>query len=182
MATIYLIRHGRASASFTDGLDPGLDDLGRAQATAACTVLAEYAPLAIRSSPLRRARETAEPLSRQLRQSITIEERLAEIPSPGLSLSARGPWLREVMQGRWHEQSAALKEWRNALVACLLEIESDTAIFSHFVAINAAVGAAEMDDRVLVFRPDNGSITRIEVSGGELKLIERGDEADTRVN
>lgn len=182
MAIVYIVRHGRAAASFTDDLDPGLDDLGRAQAEAACETLAGYAPLALRSSPLARARETGEPLGRMLGQEISIESRLAEIPSPGMSLEARGPWLREVMQGRWSEQSTDLQSWREALVNCLLEIRADTAIFSHFVAINAAVGAAEGDDRVLLFRPDNGSITRIEVADGRLTLLERGAEANTHVN
>jgi broad specificity phosphatase PhoE len=61
-------------------------------------------------------------------------------------------------------------------------VEENTAIFSHFVAINAAAGAAVDDDGVLLFRPDNGSITIIETDGGTLTLIERGAEAATRVN
>lgn len=182
MAIVYLVRHGRAAASFTDDLDPGLDELGRAQAVAASDALVSHGPLAIRSSPLLRAIETAEPLRERLDQQLVIEPRLAEIPSPGLSLAARGPWLRNVMQGHWREQSADLRAWRQALVECLLAIDTDTAIFSHFVAINVAVGAAEGDDQVLLFRPDNGSITRIAVDGGRLELLERGNEAETRVN
>ena len=182
MAIVYIVRHGRAAASFTDDLDPGLDELGRTQAQQACETLAAFAPLDLRSSPLARARETGAPLGEMLGQEISIETRLAEIPSPGMSLQERGPWLRGVMQGHWGEQSAALQQWREALVNCLLEIQTDTAIFSHFVAINAAVGAAEGDDRVILFRPDNGSITRIETAGGRLTLLERGAEADTHVN
>lgn len=182
MATIYLIRHGRAAASFTDDLDPGLDDLGREQAITAANTLESRAPLALRSSPLKRARETAAPLAERLGAEIAIEERVAEIPSPGLTLEQRGPWLREVMQGRWSEQDQALIAWHQRLVDCLREIDTDTAIFSHFVAINAAVGAAEGDDRATIFRPDNGSITRLEVDNGTLRLLERGAEAVTKVN
>lgn len=182
MAVVYLIRHGRASASFTDDLDPGLDELGRTQADAAARLLAERTPLALRSSPLKRAWETATPLADLLSQQVAIEERFAEIPSPGMTLAERGPWLRTVMSGRWSEQAPELAAWREALIDCLREIQVDTAIFSHFIAINAAVGAAEGDDRVTVFKPDNGSITRIEINDGELSLLERGDEAETRVN
>lgn len=182
MANIYLVRHGKAAASFTDDVDPGLDEQGKAQAQAACDVLSGCAPLEIRSSPLRRALETAAPLRDRLAQPVAIEARVAEIPSPGLSLEERGPWLRGVMQGRWRDQSDELKAWRQALIDCLLEIREDTAIFSHFVAINVAVGAARGDDRAVLFRPDNGSITRFAVDDGKLELLTLGSEADTRVN
>lgn len=182
MSIIYIVRHGRAAGSFTDDLDPGLDQLGREQAVAAARLLSSYLPLEIRSSPLKRAQETALPLMEQTRGQVMIEDRFAEIPSPGLGLRDRGRWLRDVMQGRWHEQSEALQRWHADLVDCMRGITRDTVIFSHFVAINAAVGAAEDDDRVLLFRPDNGSVTRIEVASGKLKLIARGQEGDTQVN
>ena len=182
MPKIYLIRHGRAAASFTDDLDPGLDELGQRQAIEATAALLPLTPLAIRSSPLKRARETAAPLAERLGQEVAIEARVSEIPSPGLSLDQRGAWLREIMQGRWHDQDPALVDWYKALVDCLKSVTEDTAIFSHFVAINAAVGAAEGNDAVTLFRPDNGSITVLETDGSTLKLLERGAEAETRVN
>ena len=55
-------------------------------------------------------------------------------------------------------------------------------MFCHYVAINVAVGAATADDRLVCFRPDNGSITRIAVSDGRLRLIELGRESETQVN
>ena len=54
-------------------------------------------------------------------------------------------------------------------------------IFSHFIAINVAVGHATGEDRVRVFRPDNGSITTFETDGGTLRLITLGREAETEV-
>lgn len=182
MALIYLVRHGKAAGSFTDDLDPGLDDLGHSQARAACEILAGKLPLSLASSPLRRAQETANPLKESTSQPVRIENRVAEIPSPGLSLQERGPWLQNVMQGNWSEQSEALQEWRKNLAESLLEIDTDTVIFSHFVAINAAVGVAENDDKVYIFQPDNCSITVFETNGAELKLVSRGDEANTKVN
>jgi broad specificity phosphatase PhoE len=182
MPIVYIVRHGRAAASFTDDLDPGLDELGQKQAEAACKILRTHTPLELRSSPLKRALETARPLGVALNREVTLEARFAEIPSPGMSLSERGPWLRGVMQGRWSEQSADLQRWRQDLIDCLLEIRADTAIFSHFVAINAAVGAAEGEDRVVLFRPNNGSITSIEIDDGRLAVLSRGDEAETRIN
>ena len=182
MAKIYLVRHGRAAASFTDDLDPGLDDLGRSQAIASCKILEDSLPLVLLSSPLKRAQETAKPLADSTGQDIQMENRLAEIPSPGLSLAKRGSWLRKVMSGKWSQQSNELIQWRAHLARCLLDIKEDTVIFSHYVAINAAVGVAEDRDEVMVFRPDNGSITIFETDGNQLTLISRGSEATTVVN
>jgi len=182
MAKVHIIRHGRAAASFTDDMDPGLDELGHEQALKACERLKAFMPLALRTSPLKRAVETSRPLANLLGQEPVIEERFAEIPSPGRSLAERGPWLRSVMQGRWSEQTEDLRQWYAAIGQCLLSITEDTAIFSHFVAINAAVGHALGDDRVTLFRPDNGSITTIETDGTMLTLLSRGDEAVTHVN
>jgi broad specificity phosphatase PhoE len=40
MATLFLVRHGRAAAGFDGHHDPGLDELGRIQAHSAATILA----------------------------------------------------------------------------------------------------------------------------------------------
>jgi len=181
MAKIYLVRHGRAAASWGEDLDPGLDELGKAQALQAAKNLASTNPSVILSSPLKRAQETAKPLTELLNRSFLLEPRVAEIPSPGLDLSERGPWLRQVMQDQWSNLSKELREWQLALITCLQELKQDTAVFSHFIAINAAVGAARGDDRVIGFRPDNGSITIIETNGAELILVELGSEASTSV-
>ncbi|MEX2488037.1 MAG: histidine phosphatase family protein, partial [Pseudomonadales bacterium] len=138
MAIIYIVRHGRAAASFAEDLDPGLDDPGRQQAHNACDVLMAHLPLKLVSSPLNRARETAQPLRQQSGSEIQIEPRVAEIPSPGVTLAERGPWLREIMQGNWADQSAELQSWKQDLIEFLVGLDSDTAIFSHFIAINAA--------------------------------------------
>lgn len=182
MALIYLIRHGQAAAGFTDNIDPGLDDLGRTQAGYAASALHEYLPLSLVSSPLLRAQETASPLAERTQQPVAIETRIAEIPSPGLSLVERGPWLKEVMGGRWSEQSEDLQSWRANLLQCLLDQEVNTAMFSHFVAINAALGLATETDQVLLFRPGNGSITILDNAGGKLNLVTQGEEAKTKVN
>ncbi|MBL4680494.1 MAG: histidine phosphatase family protein [Pseudomonadales bacterium] len=182
MTLIYLVRHGKAAASFTDDLDPGLDNLGRQQAQTACASLANLSPLQLLSSPLLRAQETAAPLAENLNSSVSIENRVAEIPSPNLSLQERGAWLGAVMEGQWSTQSESLQAWRNQIETCLLSISANTVIFTHFVAINAAVSLAEKSDKVLIFRPDNCSITIIETDGKTLQLVERGQEAVTKVN
>jgi len=181
MATLFLVRHGRAAAGFGVHHDPGLDDLGRTQAASAANVLAPLGPLAIYSSPLARARETAIPLAERWGVEPVIEHRVAEIPSPTDDLAQRAVWLRDAMQGRWRALPADLQRWRHALIERLLAIDEDSVVFCHYVAINVAVGAATADDRLVCFRPDNGSITRLANNDRRLRVIELGRESETLV-
>lgn len=195
MPRIYMIRHGKAAAGWDADADPGLDDLGRKQAEAAADDIEKRvgAPLPVLSSPLRRCRETAEPLSGRWGLQPVIEPRVAEVPSPVEDLRARGEWLRSIMAGTWADAVAAgdgkhtaydskLLAWRQSVVDALLELENDTVIFSHFIAINVALGHAVEDPRVICFKPDNGSVTVFETKGSTLSLLEQGREADTKVN
>ncbi len=183
MPTIYLVRHGRAAAGFDAHRDPGLDDLGRAQARATAERLCEeLRPLPIYSSPLARARQTADALAAFWHAEVAIAPRVAEIPSPSADLRERAAWLRGVMAGRWSEQSEELLRWRRAMLDWVVGLDSDAVVFSHFIAINVVVGAAQGADDVIVFRPDNASVTRLGTDGGTLQLLQLGDEADTRVN
>jgi broad specificity phosphatase PhoE len=86
------------------------------------------------------------------------------------------------MQGSWRDASRELAQWREEAIAALLAIKDDTVIFTHFILINVAAGAAEGDDRVILFHPDNCSVTILDVDHGRLALVERGREAETRVN
>jgi hypothetical protein len=54
-------------------------------------------------------------------------------------------------------------------------------VFSHFIAINAVIGACVGDDRVVIRRLDNTSVTVVETGGGMMRLIEAGHEADTLI-
>lgn len=183
MPRLYLVRHGRAAASYAEEHDPGLDALGREQAAAVAERLASLGPLALVTSPLLRARETSRPLAQRWQREAAVEEAVAEIPSPPeLGLAERGEWLRGFMGGSWRDASRPLAEWRESAIAALSTLRDDTVIFSHFVAINVAAGAAEQDDRVLLFRPDNCSVTILEVDNGRLRMVERGHEAATKVN
>jgi broad specificity phosphatase PhoE len=183
MARLYMVRHGRASAGFGESMDPGLDLLGKSQAEDVAARLQSLGPLAIVSSPLARARETAAPLAKLWNTAPTIEPAVAEIPSPSVNLQERVAWLRKFMAGSWQDASPALAAWRMNAVATLLSRRADTVVFSHYIAINVAVGAAERDDRVVVFSPDNCSVTIFNVEDGTLKVVERGFEAPlTKVN
>ena len=182
MARLYLVRHGRAAAGIAENIDPGLDDLGRQQSAQAAERLSRLNPMPLFASPLLRARQTAEPLQARWSADVQIEPRVAEIPFQSTDLAARAAWLQSIMPGRWSDLGEFWQAWRNNILRCLLEQTSDTIYFSHFIAINAAVGHALNDDRMVVFRPDNASITVLSNDAGNLAVVELGGEAVTRVN
>jgi broad specificity phosphatase PhoE len=184
MVRIYMVRHGQAEAGFGGAMDPALNELGRAQAGAVAHTLVSRGPLAILSSPLRRARETAAPLAALWQVDPAIEDAVAEIPSPkGMTLEERVTWLRTLMGGSWRDVPRDLASWREHCIGTVTAIARDTVIFSHYVAINVIAGAATGDDRAVVFSPDNCSVTVFETDRTNLKLIEKGAEAPlTKVN
>lgn len=178
-----MVRHGQAAAGFSDDLDPGLSEIGAAQARATAEALQSIGPQLIVASPLRRCRETADALARLWGVEPVIDERVGEIVSPAdqSGLAARGEWLRRAMQGTWSELGREHHAWRDAVVDRVRACEEDTVIHSHFVAINAVVGAALGDDRLVCFTPDNCSWTVIDVDGRDLSLVELGRQATTEV-
>lgn len=196
MPTIYMIRHGKAAAGWDADKDPGLDATGQAQAEAVAVEIARRtgANLPLLASPLKRCRETAVPLASAWQTAPRIEPRVAEIPSPIDDVSVRIDWLRATMSGNWADAISAkanadhpdfaqtLIDWRAGVARALLELTEDTVIFSHFIAINVAVGHALKDERVTIFQPDNCSVTVFETDGSSIHLKELGREAATKVN
>jgi broad specificity phosphatase PhoE len=185
MAVVHLVRHGRAMAGWDRDADPGLDDIGVGQAEAVADRLAPLGTagsLPILTSPMRRCRETAAPLGRRWGVTPIVEEAVSEIPSPlGVAMAERVDWLREAMSGTWSELGERYTAFRDSVVAFVATRADDTVVFSHFVAINAVLGACLADDRLVIRRLDNTSVTIVEVRGGSLRLVEGGHEADTLI-
>lgn len=187
---VHMIRHGKPLSSWGDAgadPDPGLDEDGWAQAEAAAAGLLSL-PVALRpstvvSSPLRRCQETARPLADRLGVEVMIEPGVAEIPTPtGLSAADRPAWLRNAFGAVWGDipGDRDYAEWAAAVaVACARH--PGAAVFSHFVAINAAVGAAKGDPKVRQFEPGHASITTFSIVGGHLRLERQGTAAATQV-
>jgi broad specificity phosphatase PhoE len=176
-----LVRHGRAAAGWGDDPDPGLDDVGRAQADAMAAALAPLGPLPVVVSPLRRTRETAAALERRWGVVATVHPGVGEIESPSTDLTEREAWLRTVMQGSWSD-APDLDRWRRSVIDAFASITTDSVVVTHFVAINVVVGHAIADDRVVCFVPDNCSQTVIDVDGDRFTAVELGNQvATTRV-
>ncbi len=188
MSRVHVIRHGRPASTWGGAdEDPGLDAEGRAQAEAvARDILAlpdSERPNRVVSSPLRRCRETAQPLAEALGVEIQIDPRVGEIPTPAaLSAAERPDWLREAFGGRWEEVAGDLDyvAWTRSVAGALVE-HGGAAVFSHFVALNAAVSAATGDPKVAAFRPDHCSLTVFEIEGYRLILSRKGREAHSQV-
>ena len=167
MPFVHMIRHGKPASTWGDSVadpDPGLDAEGRAQAEAAAAALLALSPserpVRVLSSPLRRCRETAQPLAN----------------------AERGDWLRRSFQGRWDEIVGDLDyaEWARG-VARAVVAKPGAAVFSHFVAINAAVSVAKGDPRVRQFEPAHTAISKFEIDGERLSLVEAGRSSETQV-
>jgi len=190
MPRLYMIRHGKPAGGWGQGFDddPGLDETGQAQAKVASrallTIPEEFRPKRVVSSPLRRCRETAAPFAHALGVELEIDAAFGEIPTPrAVARADREAWLQTAFKGRWDEIEGDLdyEAWRRDMVRSL-SMRGETAVFSHYVAINAAVSAVTANPAVLVCRPDHASISTFEVAEGGLSLIELGRQAVTGVH
>jgi broad specificity phosphatase PhoE len=176
-AVILLVRHGRttynAAGQLLGHLDPPLDDVGVTQA-AALGVALDGIDLVV-SSPLLRARETAEHLG----APVEIDDRWIEVDYgeyDGVTLgTSRGLELWE----RWRADPAyvppggeSLEHMGERVAAALVDlvpraIDRDIAVVSHVSPIKAAVswvlGAGA--DAAWRTHLDQASVTRIGVSG-----------------
>lgn len=181
--TIFLVRHGRAAASVEDR-DPGLDDIGRAQAAAAAEALRGKPARRLVVSPLRRTRETAAPIAVALGLQPEVRDEVAEVFDPTMPVDERRAMIGPFMAGRWSEQSEVLRAWRRRVIDALLELglaaeaaRHHVVVVSHYIAIGVAIGEATGDDRVVPVPIANGSITSVAAGHGGLRLVEAGSVA-----
>ncbi|MBE7636713.1 histidine phosphatase family protein [Sneathiella sp. P13V-1] len=179
---LYFIRHGEAASSWDQSTDPELSELGRKQAQHAARIMKEeIEPISIFSSPLKRAQETAAPLAEYWNSVPKIIPNIAEIPSDGIPFDKRREWLNEIMVSGWKDQADNLLEWRNGILDIVKNQRGDAVFFTHFMVLNTIVGAIDNVDAIMSYRPDNCSILKIDNSGSELSIVDRGLEASTVV-
>jgi broad specificity phosphatase PhoE len=189
MPKLYLVRHAKPAATWSEDPDPGLDPLGITQAEQTAKALqAGTAALPILTSPLRRCRETAISLERAWNRQAEIFSPVAEIPAPPLPLGERHVWLQQAMRGTWTQMqqnapagSPDFLGWRADLIESLRRLPEAAVIYTHFIAINVVVGAARGADDVVCFRPDHASVTVVDLDASGVHLVELGAEAETLV-
>lgn len=180
---ILLIRHGEAEASWGVAADPGLSELGRREAQQAAQRIRPMlaADALLISSPLLRARQTAEPLARLTGLPVQIDPVFREIPSL-VPLAQRQAWLRQFMQAQWSQQAHNLLEWRTAILERLMVLQQPAVVFTHFLVINAVVGHVWQRETTLCCWPANGSVTRLRRNADGLEVLVLGREMPTTVN
>ncbi len=184
---VWLVRHGEPAV---DGsLDPGLTPLGHEQANGLPGRLAAVRSLrpagadgagpgtvALRTSPLRRARETAAPLEAAWGTVATVDAAFRELPSTHTDVAGRQAWLRVAMQATFAELDDLQRRWRDAIIAAVRALPADTVVTTHAVVINAVTGWCTGDDAVLGWVPAHCSITEVAVDPtGGLQLVVRGE-------
>lgn len=177
---IYLIRHGEPAGSWGAHPNPGLTELGARQAAAAAETVARLGAKTAIVSPLQRCRETAAPFEKLRETHARIEPAVGEVITPP-GIEDRAAWLKSVMAGRWTGLGPAFDDWRAGVMGAVEKLPGETAVFSHFIAINVIVGLLSGDDRVVIFRPAHCSITKLVRRGGKLSIAELGVEAATTV-
>ena len=177
---IYLVRHGEPAAGWGAHPNPGLTELGVRQAVTVAEALAKAGAKRAVTSPLSRSRETAAQFEKLMETHARIETRVGEIITPR-DVEDRSAWLRSVLAGNWADTDDRLQAWRHDVLAAVEALPDETAVFSHFIAINAIVGMLTNDDRVAVFKPAHASITKLTRMGGQLRVTELGVEAATVV-
>src|SRR5690348_9711233 len=117
--TLYLVRHARPTAGI-EHADPGLDRVGKSQADHLARALRNVGATRIVTSPMRRARETAQPIALALGLSLDVVDEVAEVFDRAMSVSERRRMLAPFLSGRWSQQPDHLRSWRDKLLAKLV--------------------------------------------------------------
>jgi broad specificity phosphatase PhoE len=177
------VRHGEAVSGW-EHPDPALTDEGRATARATADVLAPLGPLPVVVSPLRRCRETAAPLEARWGAPARVEPAVGEVvaPAEAVGIEAREAWLRQALAGRWGDLDDERRAWRAGVLGALRSLPGDAVVVTHFVAINAVVGEAVGDDRLVHFSPAPGSRTFLRLApDGTIGVVRLGEGRATEV-
>ncbi|MEP6623498.1 MAG: histidine phosphatase family protein [Acidimicrobiia bacterium] len=174
---LILVRHGEPDGPWGSDPDPGLDARGHEQANAMAEALASIGPLPIRVSPKRRTLETAAPLAARWAAAPTVDAGLGELTAPPDPDPDHVTWLRRLVTGLGTDAPEVMVPFRERVLGAIRSITTDTVVVTHYLAINAIVGAATDDDRVTVFAPGHCSRTVIDSVDGVLRLVELGERA-----
>jgi 2,3-bisphosphoglycerate-dependent phosphoglycerate mutase len=177
MARVFIVRHGEPSESV--GIDPDLTPLGMEQAARLVDVLA---PCALLTSPLQRARSTAQALADRWGVDALVDDTFRELPSPTTSVQERRAWLGMAMRSTFVELGPGVADWHAGILRRVRELRDDTVVVTHALVINAIVGECIGDGRVLHLRPGHASVTTIEVGAdGSLVLVAQGPDVESLI-
>lgn len=165
---LFLVRHGKSLMGFDQAEDSPLSPLGFEQAAeAGLRIASALPPMRVLSSPFLRARQSAAPLAARWGRPVELEDAVTEIPVPSFpDLAARRPWLDAIMGESYGALDPRIEQWRRALLGFVAGVGQDCVVFTHYLTINAVVGAVRSDPRVEVCAPDYCAPWRIVVEAG----------------
>jgi broad specificity phosphatase PhoE len=189
---LYLIRHGRSDFGWSgerfatargEQWDPPLSEEGRRQAAllAERLLLMDVEPYVVYSSPLRRARETAEAFAGRAGADVRIDDDLAEAHIGGWEgkpfeelIETEPELVHHVRNQRaiWHRAPGAEREDRfrarvRASVERLVRAHPDAnlLLFAHGGVINAYCGEILGLGQEMFFLPENTSVNSVDLEG-----------------
>lgn len=185
---LLLVRHARPQRveGATGPADPALSPLGRRQAAALAEWLAAERISAVYTSPLRRARETAEPVAAALGLAPVAEATLAEYDAdasdyiPIEELKAAG-------DPRWRELPSDIATFQHRVIGGVDRLAAAhpsqrVVLMCHGGVVNVVVAAVLGLGPRMLFLPAYTSISRVLVaSTGERSLATLNETAHLRV-
>lgn len=166
---LLLIRHALPvridEGAATGPADPSLSPLGHAQAEALSDWLHGEGVDALWSSPMRRARETANPVARRLHLELVVDDGLAEFDREANSYIPIEE-LKAAGDPRWYEVPEQPAHFRTVVVDAIERVvaahpRQRVAIVCHGGVINAYAGHVLGIADPLFFLPTYTSISRV---------------------
>lgn len=182
---LLLIRHAlpvRVDEGDVDGpADPELSEVGRLQAHALAEWLAGEQIDAVWSSPMRRARETAVPLSARLHLDVVVDEGLAEYDRHSASYIPIEE-LKAANDPRWNQLPERPEEFAAEVVDAVERIVAAhpgqrVAVVCHGGVVNAYAGHVLGVTDPLFFLPHYTSISRVLASAAGVRSVGSLNEA-----
>lgn len=165
--------------------DPGLSEAGHAQALHLAEYLSSESVAAVYASPMRRARQTAEPLATQQGRDIVLVDDLAEwdrnsneyVPVEELK-AANDPRWQAMLRGEWNTHEESTDQFRGRVVGAIeglidAHVGDKIAVVCHGGVINGylahILGLANPQG---FFYPNYTSIHRVAAArGGERSVV-----------
>lgn len=142
------MRHGKTGMIWHPDSDLGLNETGTKQACKFAQKFSTKNPTQIICSPLKRARESALPLSAVWKTNIIYDSRIGEVPFPRDCQKSATEWLSDILKSKWSKSNKAIKSWKNNAYRLVHSISEDTIIFTHFLTISAVVSTIKKSDIV----------------------------------
>jgi probable phosphoglycerate mutase len=185
---LLLIRHAlpvRIDGSGDGPADPALADLGHAQAAALADWLVEEDVNAIWCSPMRRARQTAQPVATRLGLPIAIEDGIAEFDRDADSYIPIEE-LKAAGDPRWNQVPEQPEHFKAVVVEAVERIVAAhagqrVAVVCHGGVVNAYTGHVLGVADPLFFLPTYTSISRVmAASSGERSIASLNEAAHLR--